>query len=106
MKGKEKACAGLSYLLIGIIWFFVDKEMRNSHFVKFHAGQGIVLLLVGVVAAVLNTILVIIPVIGWLAIVAINVCLLILWVYGIWNVLTGKQKELFVIGQYAKKLKL
>ena len=106
MNHKEKACSVLSYLFVGIIWFFVDKEMRNSAFVRFHAGQGIVFLLTGLLVGVINAILIVIPIIGELIVKLISLIVVLLLVQGVWNVLTESKKELFVIGKFAQKLKL
>ena len=37
---NNKLCAALSYLLIGIIWYFADEKMKSSSFAKFHFQLG------------------------------------------------------------------
>ena len=43
--GNEKLCAILSYLLIGIVWYFADDKLRKSEFAKYHVKQGLFLFL-------------------------------------------------------------
>ena len=49
---NEKVCAILSYLLIGIIWYFADEKMKKSNFAKFHVKQGIVLFIAGIIVSI------------------------------------------------------
>ena len=53
---------------------------------------------------VAGMILAIIPYIGWAASVLLNVLILILWVVGIINALSGEVRDLPVIGVYAGKI--
>jgi hypothetical protein len=39
---NKLAVSILAYLLIGIIWYFVDEDAKKDEFVKFHVQQGIV----------------------------------------------------------------
>ena len=114
--GNGLACAVLSYLLIGIIWFFADEKMKKNNFAKFHVKQALVLLVAaivfsvayGIVFTILAAILIFIPVAG---LVLIYILGLIFWLPAVWAVIgivysaTGKQKKLPVIGNFADKLK-
>ena len=51
------ACAILAYILIGIIWFFVDDKMKKNKFVKFHVKQALVLLVVSIILSIIGAIL-------------------------------------------------
>ena len=112
-EGNEVACAVLSYLLVGIIWFFADENMRKSAFVKRHASQGLVILVLSVAASIvlsiLSAILVWIPVVGWMLIniiwVAVELCIFILWIMGVIHAATGKDEKMPFVGEYAEKLK-
>lgn len=112
-----KICALLSYLLIGIIWYFVDDKMRKNEFAKFHTQQAIVLIIFSIIISILNSILSVI--LGIVAVVTmgigsvlmvipmiISIIPMIFWVLGIVYSLQGKEKELPWIGQYGKKLKI
>ena len=101
---NSKLCAILAYLLFGVIWYFVDEDLKKDKFVKFHVQQALVLLLLPLAVNVIGTI---IPVLGWLIILPIgNLIVLVLWVMGVYYALTGKEKPLPIVGKYGKKLKI
>lgn len=110
------ACAILSYLLIGIIWFFADDKMKKNKFAGFHAKQGLVLLIGsivfsvawGIVFSILAFILAFIPVLGWALILILSLVfyLPLIWVIiGIIAAATGKKKLLPIIGRFGEKFK-
>ncbi|MBT3298083.1 hypothetical protein HN385_04105 [archaeon] len=112
-----KICALLSYLIIGIIWYFVDDKMKKNQFAKFHTQQSLVLVLFSVIVSILNSILsAIITVIAVVTMGVGSVLMIIpllisfipmvFWIMGIVYSLQGKEKELPWIGQYGKKLKI
>jgi len=113
-----KVCAILSYLLVGIIWYFADDKMRKNNFAKFHTKQSLVLLVVSIILSIVVSIISaiftpllfmggglgiiwIISIIWW----AISIVILVLWLIGIIAAATGKEKVLPFIGSFAKNLK-
>lgn len=116
--GKEvengKVCALLSYLLIGIIWYFVDEKMKKNHFVKYHVKQGLVLLIASIIYDIVLGIIVgiiVVPLmfigVGIALMMVVNVLYyvpLVLAIIGIINSLNGKTKELPIVGKFADKL--
>ena len=98
---------------IHVIWYFLDKDMHNDKFVKFHVKQGIILFLAGIVYAIaLNIAFSMIKIItlGLLESVfwgLFSLLSLVPWVFivlGIINALNKNEKELPIIGKYAEKL--
>jgi uncharacterized membrane protein len=85
--------AVLSYLGILVIIPLLS-DAKHDQFVKFHAKQGLVLL----IAWVLGSLFFWVPFLGWLLWVAIVVFM----VMGIINAVNGQMKELPFIGQFAK----
>lgn len=102
---EGKACAALSYLLVGVIWYFADEKMRKNAFAGFHARQGLVFLIVWVGVSIFAWILYWIPVIGWILNWLLWLSLFVLFVLGIVNAVNGETKELPVIGSWAKAFK-
>jgi uncharacterized membrane protein len=111
--GDGKLCALLSYLLVGIIWFFADDKMRKNGFVKFHVKQGIVLTVAAIVVSIIERILIsifwgsfffggwgLLGTIFWI----VWLGFLVLLILGIVNSLNGKEKQLPIIGGFASKL--
>lgn len=96
-----KLCAVLSYFLIGIIWYFADEKMKTKELVKFHVKQSLVLLIISIILQVVGTVL---PIIGWFIILPLASLFTFIWaIIGIVYAINGEQKELPLIGGYAKK---
>jgi len=105
-KGKEddgKIFGFLAYLL-GIIGFLIVLlAKKDNKFAMYHAKQCLVLCIVSVIAVVIAMI----PFVGWFVLGPIlYVIILVLWIIGMVNALTGKEKPLPIIGKYGEKINL
>lgn len=94
-----KLCALLSYLLVGIIWFFADEKIRKSDYVKYHVKQGIVLFIAWLIVSVIWQI----PVFGKVVAPILDIILIVLLVIGIINALNMQKKQLPIVGGFAEK---
>ena len=93
---EVKVMAALAYF--GILFFLPLVTHPESKFGKFHANQGLVLL---IFAAGGNIIGGIIPFIGWFLIWPIvNIASLVFFVMGLINALNKEEKRLPLIGKY------
>lgn len=123
---ENKAMAIISYF--GILFLIPLLTKKDSQFAMFHAKQGLVLFLTSMMgliicwviafgASFLSSILMIIPIVGWIIGIVLIIATIFIWVIflifmlviliiGIINVLQGEMKELPLIGQYAKKFNL
>ena len=111
---ENKLMAVLSY--IGVLVLIPLLAKKDSPYAQFHAKQGLVLLISGVILGVVSTItgfVALIPIIGWivgllvgLAIFVAGIALFIFVIMGIINALSGKMNQLPVIGQYADKINI
>ncbi len=101
-KGSEgvNVVAVLSY--IGILCLIPLLTAKEDEFAQFHAKQGLVLLIAGVIGMVIGAV----PVIGWLLAPFITLAWLIFSIIGIINVVKKEKKELPLIGQYAQKINI
>jgi uncharacterized membrane protein len=113
-KGKETSssadnatiCAVLSYLLVGIIWYFADESMKKSGLARWHAKQGLALLLGAVVVNIAFIIVGMIPLLGmavWLLHPIAWLCFLILGIMGIIGAIQGRNNRLPVFAEFADK---
>ena len=92
-KETNKVLNALAYLIF-FIPLIADSE--NEEY-RFHANQGLVLLLFSIAVCIIGTI---IPIIGWLVILPLGgILCLILAIVGIVNAINEKMKELPVIGK-------
>jgi len=90
---KNKVVSAFAYLL-----FFLPLIVcPGSPFGKFHANQGLLLLIVCVAGSI---ILNLIPVVGWILLPLFSVLVLAVAIMGLVNTLNGKAKELPLIGKY------
>jgi uncharacterized membrane protein len=90
---KNKTMAGLAYL----IFFLPLVAAPESKFGKFHANQGLILLIFGVVG---SGILAIIPILGWILLPVFSIFTIVLGIMGLVNGFGGKAKRLPVIGGF------
>lgn len=102
MSEKSKAAAVLSYLLVGIIWFFADKELQKDSFAKFHVKQGMVFI---ATVIILQFALRMLFFIGWILMPLVGLLEFVLWIFGIIYALQGKERPLPIIGGFARLLK-
>lgn len=90
----NKVIAALAY----IVFFLPLIVSKDSEFGKFHANQGLILLLFGFAVSIVGSI---IPFIGWFIIGPLGgLFVLVLGVLGIVNALNGVEKELPLIGGF------
>ena len=93
----NKIWAVLSY--VGIL-FILPLLVNNgqSRYAKYHANQGFILFLAGVVAGIAGGILGMIPYLGAVLAAVLSLAVLALTIIGIINAANGKAKELPFIG--------
>jgi len=91
---SNKALAGIGY--IGILFLVPLLAGKESKYAQFHANQGLILFIFQIACSVVM----IIPVLGWIAgglgFILAFICLIL----GLINGFTGKAKELPFIGKF------
>lgn len=89
---KNKVYGVLAY--IGILFLVPLLAAPESKFAKFHANQGCVLFLAGLV----SSFVLIIPILGWIAGFFGGIFVFVLAIMGIVNALNGKMEKLPLLG--------
>lgn len=108
----ENVAGALSYLLgpiTGVAFFVIDRERP---FVRFHAVQSIAVTIgwvaLVVVLMVLSAILGMIPILGWLVGVLLNLGLALagfgLWLWLMFQAYQGREWTLPVLGEHARRI--
>ncbi len=84
--------------LLGYIIFFIPLlAAKESRYAMFHANQGLILFLAGIVVSIAGSI---IPILGWFIILPVGcIIVAVLGIIGIINAWTGKAKDLPIIGK-------
>jgi uncharacterized membrane protein len=90
---KNKVVAAFAYL----IFFLPLLASPDSAFARFHANQGLLLLLTSFAG---SWVLGFIPLIGWMVLPLFLLAICVLAVLGFANAYNGKAQELPVIGRY------
>jgi len=96
---ENKGLTVLSY--IGILCLIPLLAKKESRFAQYHAKQGLVLF----IAEIATSIIMAIPIIGWIIGFLAAIVWLILAIMGIMNTLQGQYKEIPVLGKFGTKFK-
>lgn len=99
-----KAFVTTFFSIFGFIIYLL--AWKKDNYVKYYAKQSLVVFIFTVIASAVSTLVGWIPVIGWLISFGVNVLAILAWIYSWAYALSGKQKEVPVIGEYAKKIDL
>jgi uncharacterized membrane protein len=96
---SDNAAGALAYVTIipAIIFLIVEPYNKNSY-IRFHSWQSIFL---GIAFVAIHIVLGIIPLIGWLVLLLLDLGFLVLWIVVILKALKGERFQLPVIGKYA-----
>lgn len=91
-----KAVSAIAYL--GILFFVPMLTNPKSEFAMFHANQGLLLLIAGIIVSVAGSV---IPILGWFIVLPLgSIFILVLFIMGLINALNGKMKRLPLIGGF------
>lgn len=93
---QDRILAALAY--VGFLWLVPLLAAKDSKFAMYHANQGLVLFVAGIVLGFISGI---IPIIGWFIMAPlVSLAVLILAIMGIINAVSGKMTPLPVIGSF------
>jgi uncharacterized membrane protein len=99
--GLEANLAGaLTYLLgpiTGILFLVLEKE---SKFVRFHAMQSTITF---IVLFVVSLVLGMIPILGWLLLLPLQLAILVLWLFLMFKAFKGEKFKLPTVGDMAER---
>ncbi|MBR3962135.1 MAG: DUF4870 domain-containing protein [Oscillospiraceae bacterium] len=96
MENGNKLLAAISYVwILCIVTILCAKE---DAFARYHANQGLVLLIANIAAVIVGFVLGFIPVIGGIISWVISIALFVLMILGIINAVKGEMKPLPFIG--------
>ena len=100
-----KSIAIISYFTwIGWIIAFVLHSSNKSQLGAFHLRQTLALMILGILAYIVQIMLVFVPFLGWAIICLIWIGLLVLWILGLVAAINGQEKPMPVIGPLAQNI--
>ena len=102
----ESTLWGLVGFALGILGFILVLVLRpKDDYAMYYAKQGLVLMVVAIVAYIISAALIIV-IIGLILVPLVSILTFIAWIVGIVYSLSGKKKDLPLIGEWAKKINL
>ncbi|MBU2561383.1 MAG: DUF4870 domain-containing protein [Nanoarchaeota archaeon] len=99
-EGKIFAFLGVFLTIIGFIIVLLAK--KDNKYAMYYAKQGLVLFIAYVILWIIG----IIPILGWIIAILGSILLLILWIIGWVYALSGEEKPIPIIGQFADKFNI
>lgn len=98
---EAKAWGFLGALLPIIGYLVILLTKKGGAYAEFYGKQGLVLGIAAIIVSVAGWILAVIPVIGAAVHWVLQAAILVLWIIGMINALSGSSKDLPLIGEYA-----
>ena len=106
-KGDDKILFAFLAAFLSIIGFIIALiAKRDDKYVMFYAKQSLIVFIVAVILGIAVKILIFIPIIGVIINIAATIIITILWLLSWVYALSGKEKQVPVVGGYAKSIKL
>ena|SRR3989344_3398487 len=90
--------------IIGFVIALISK--REDRYVMYYAKQSLVIFIIGAIAGILGSLLKWIPIIGTIINFALGVLIFIIWLLSWIYALSGKQKIIPIVSDWAKKINL
>ena len=98
---SETAAGAIAYItIIPAIIFLAMEPYNRSSFVRFHSWQSIFL---GIAAIIVDVILTVIPIVGWILLPNVGLGFLVLWIVVIIKASKGERFKVPFIGNFAEQ---
>ncbi len=106
---KKEDSKGPAFItaFLSIIGFIIALlAWRKDKYVMFYAKQSLVIFIAAIITSIIGAIVAFIPIIGTLIGIILNIIVAILWILSWVYALSGEEKYVPIIGEYAKKIDL
>ena len=90
--------------IVGFVIALVAK--RDDKYVMYYAKQSLVIFIIAAILGILSNLLSWIPIIGWIIKAAIGIIVFIIWVMSWLYALSGNEKEIPIVSEWAEKINL
>ena len=90
--------------IVGFVIALIVK--RNDKYVMFYAKQSLVIFIIGIIAGIIEKVLLLISIIGPIINFALGIIVLILWLLSWVYALSGKMKNIPIVSDWTKKIRL
>lgn len=89
--------------ILGFVIALVAK--KDNKYVMFYAKQSLVVFITAVIAWIVSWIVLLIPILGHAINIGLNIIVFILWLISWIYALSGGEKEVPIVGKYARNFK-
>lgn len=97
---EERFFSAIAY--VGILFLIPLLLKKDSKYSQFHAKQGLVLF----IAWAINSVIVIIPILGWIVSFVGSIVLFVLSILGVLKAYSGEEWKMPYIHEFARKLNI
>jgi len=105
-KGDSKTQAFVATFLSIIGFIIALLAWKNDKYTMYYAKQSLIVFIAWVVVGIVGWIIGGVPIIGPVIVWVLGVFILVLWIISWIYALSGKEKEVPLVGKYAAKLNL
>jgi uncharacterized membrane protein len=92
------------FSIVGFIIVLITR--KEDRYVMYYARQSLVIFIVAFLAAVIGRVLSFIPILGWIIGAGLNILVIIVWVVSWIYALSGEEKEIPLVSEYAEKINI
>ncbi len=102
-KNDDRRLFAFLATFLSIIGFVIALIVKKDHdYVMFYAKQSLVVFIASVIVGILGGVFGLIPILGWIISWVLNLVVLVLWLFSWIYALSGEEKEVPLIGKYAR----
>jgi len=106
-KKNDKILFAFLAAFLSIFGFIIALIVKkDDKYVMFYAKQSLVVFIVAVIIEIINRVFVFIPIIGYAINAVLSIFVIILWLISWIYALSNEEKEVPVVGKYARSIKL
>ena len=103
-EGKFWAFLGVFLLVLGFILVLLAK--KDNKYAMYYGKQGLVLFIAYIGVWLIWMVMHMIPILGWIIGIGLWVIFVVLWIIGLVYSLSGEEKDIPLIGEFARKIKV
>ena len=101
-EGKFWAFLGVFLTVLGFILVLLAK--KDNKYAMYYGKQGLVLFIAYIGIWLITMVMHMIPILGWLIIAGLWIIFVVLWIIGLVYAVSGEEKDIPIIGEFAKKI--
>jgi uncharacterized membrane protein len=102
----SKLFAFLGVFLTWLGFIIVLAARKEDKYAMYYGKQGLILGIAWIAVWIVSMVLAFIPILGWIITTLLWIAIFALWVMGLIYAFSGEEKEILIVGQFAKMIKI